>query len=153
MMAENGGITMNTALGWFCFVVLAATAAIHVYWALGGLWPADDTPALVRTVIGVERDRMPPAGLTLLVGTLIFLAGCFAFVRGVLDRDSLVLIRIPLAGLAMVFLLRGAVTYLPGGPFAQAAQPFAHLNMVYFSPLILMLGAAFAWLAISPPRG
>jgi len=140
---------MHTVLGWFCFITLSATAALHVYWGLGGLWPADDAATLSRTVIGTHGGVMPPAGLTLLVAALIFAAGSFAFARGVLAWDSLILLRVPLAGLALIFLLRGAVTYIPG-PFAQAAEPFAHLNAVYFSPLILALGAAFTALALSP---
>lgn len=140
---------MHTVLGWFCFITLSATAGLHVYWGLGGLWPADNAAALSRTVIGTHSGVMPPAGLTLVVAVLIFAAGSFAFARGVLAWDSLILLRVPLAGLALIFLLRGAVTYMPG-PFAQAAEPFAHLNAVYFSPLILALGAAFAALALSP---
>ena len=140
---------MHTVLGWFCFIILSATAALHVYWGLGGLWPADNAAALSRTVIGTHGGVMPPAGLTLVVAALIFAAGSFAFARGVLAWDSLILLRVPLAGLALIFLLRGAVTYIPG-PFSQAAEPFTHLNAVYFSPLILALGAAFAMLALSP---
>ncbi|WP_300541033.1 DUF3995 domain-containing protein [Maricaulis sp.] len=140
---------MTTWVGWFCFCVLGATAALHAYWALGGLWPAAAEPDLVKTVIGADHDRMPAAGLTLLVAFLIFTAGVFAFARGVLDWDSRLFLRIPLAGLAAIFLLRGTASYLPG-PFARSVEPFATLNALYFSPLILLLGLGFAYLALAP---
>lgn len=140
---------MSNWTGWFCFAVLSATAALHAYWAFGGLWPATSEAELVRTVIGIERDRMPSFAMTLLVAALIFAAGAFGLVRGVLGWDSLVFIRTPLGALTAIFLLRGAASYLPG-PLANAAEPFAQLNALYFSPLILLLGACFAYLTLSP---
>jgi hypothetical protein len=141
---------MTTWLGWFCFLTLSATAALHVYWALGGLWPASDMPELVRTVIGTERNHMPPAGLTVVVASLMLCAGLFALARGVAGWDALLFVRLPLGVIAAVLLVRGAATYLPGGPFARATEPFAHLNALYFSPLILALGLGFAGLALAP---
>lgn len=141
---------MTTWLGWFCFSVLSATAALHIYWAFGGLWPAQTAPDLVRTVIGADGDRMPPTGLTLAVATLMVCAGLFALARGVAGWDAILFVRLPLGVIAAIMLVRGAVTYLPGGPFAQAAEPFAHLNALYFSPLILALGLGFAGLALTP---
>lgn len=140
---------MTIWAGWFCFAVLAATTALHVYWGLGGLWPASSEPELVRMVVGLETDRMPARGATLAVAALIFASGTFGLMRGVLGWDSLVFVRLPLAIVAAVFLLRGAATYVPGlQPFA--AEPFARLNALYFSPLILLLGVCFAYLTLAP---
>ncbi|WP_018688286.1 DUF3995 domain-containing protein [Ahrensia kielensis] len=43
---------MTTILALFIFVVLAITALIHIYWALGGLWPGTNEKTLPQTVIG-----------------------------------------------------------------------------------------------------
>ena len=137
-------------VAWFIFLALTATALLHVYWGLGGLWPASSEPELVRTVIGItHQDHMPAMGMTLIVAALIFSAGGFAALRGILELDSLIFIRIPLAGLALIFLLRGAATYFPG-PLRDAAEPFATLNTLYFSPLVLLIGCGFALLTLSP---
>lgn len=138
-----------TLSGWFCAIVLTLTSLIHVYWGLGGLWPASDPAALSRTVVGVDAQQMPGLVLTLVIALLIFAAGAFGFVRGVLRWDSLLLIRIPLGVLTAIFTLRGAIAYLPG-PFAQATEPFKTLNITYFSPLILALAVCFALLTFSP---
>jgi hypothetical protein len=138
----------QTYVGWFCFLTLAATALLHAYWGFGGLWPASNEPDLVRTVVGISHsDSMPSPISTLIVAALIFSAGCFALVSGVLGWNSLLFIRVPLIALAAIFLLRGALTYWPTSPLATATEPFATLNALYFSPLILALGACYSWLA------
>ena len=134
-------------IGWFCFLSLVGVAVVHAYWALGGLWPAQTEADLVSTVIGAHSPHMPPDSLILLIAVLIFTAGCFTFAAGVMGLKSGLFIQLPLTGLAFIFLIRGAVTYFPFGPFNSAAEPFASLNALYFSPLILVLAAGFAFLA------
>ena len=49
--------------------ILGTLAALHLYWAAGGLWPGRSTRKLIDTVIGnPRRNRMPPAWLTAFVG-------------------------------------------------------------------------------------
>ena len=49
--------------------ILAAVAALHLYWAAGGLWPGRTPRELIDTVIGnPRRNEMPPAWLSALVG-------------------------------------------------------------------------------------
>ena len=142
---------MSQLTGWICFIVLTAIAAVHVYWGLGGLWPAETEPALVRTVIGAEAAHMPTDDLTFVVAALIFVAGCLAMMRGVFNWDSFLLLRLPLFGLALIFLARGAITYIPA-LFPPATEPFGTLNALYYSPLCLILAAAFGFLAVSEKR-
>lgn len=142
---------MLTALaGWFVFIVLGLIAGLHAYWGAGGLWPAASEADLVKTVIGISHSpTMPASTTTFAVAALIFAAACFGFGRGVLGLDSLIFSRIPLAVIALVMLARGIYAYLPG-PFSRASEPFATLNATYFSPLVLILGLACAWLALAP---
>ena len=141
---------MLTALaGWFAFTTLSFIAALHVYWGLGGLWPAANEADLVKTVIGISRSpTMPASATTLLVAALILAAACFGLARGVLGLDGLILLRIPLGVIAIIMLARGVYAYLPG-PFSRATEPFASLNATFFSPAILLLSLAFAYLTLS----
>jgi len=131
-------------------IILTAIAGLHVYWGFGGLWPATNEADLVKTVIGITRaEHMPPSHMSFAVAALIVAAAGFVFVRGFLGLNSLLLVRIPLGVIAAVFLARGIYAYLPG-PFAHATEPFATLNAQYFSPLIIVLGAAVAILVLVP---
>ncbi len=141
---------MMATLGWSVFSVMSVIAVLHAYWAFGGLWPAATEADLVKTVIGITRSQtMPPALHSLAVAALVFAAAGFALARGVFGFDSMIFVRIPLGVVAVVMLGRGIYAYLPG-LFSRASEPFATLNATYFSPGILLLGIAFAVLALGP---
>ena len=89
------------------------------------------------------------AGGDLAVAVLVFAAAGFALARGAFGHDSVLFSRIPLGVVAFIMLARGIYAYLPG-PFSRASEPFATLNAMFFSPAILVLGIAFAWLALGP---
>lgn len=139
---------MGQIAGWFTGIVLTLTAGLHIYWGLGGLWPAQSEPELVRTVIGVQSDHMPATGVTLIVAALIFAAAGFGFARGVLGRDSALFIRVPLAVLTLIFLGRGILPYITNGPMSGSVEPFQTLNLMYFSPLTLAIGLCFGVLLL-----
>ena len=141
---------MMPLLGWSVFAVMSVIAVLHAYWAVGGLWPAATEADLVRTVIGITRSQTMPPGLhSMVVAVLVFTAAGFALARGAFGFDSLVFSRIPLGIIAFIMLARGIYAYLPG-LFSRASEPFATLNAMFFSPAILLLGVAFAWLALGP---
>jgi len=130
-------------------LVLVATAVLHLYWAMGGLWPGHSAASLVRIVVGV-KGGMPPRLLTLAVALAIAAAGLWPLV-------FLGQIRLPIPPLVVlagmwalcgVFLLRGGVTYLPGVWRLDETLPFYRLNRRWFSPLILAIGAGFLWLLL-----
>ncbi len=125
--------------------ILGATALLHVYWAAGGLWPARSEAELVARVIGASADKMPPRWLTFAVAVLIALAGLWPFVF--LGMVSLPvpewLVTRGMWGLCGIFLLRGAVTYVPGLWQGPDRVPFFRLNRRYFSPLILAIGLGY----------
>ncbi len=132
------------------FFVLAAIAALHTYWAFGGLWPAESTLELVKTVIGApDWSQMPSRQMTMMVAGLIFAAGLVALVAG----DVIALgsgragvrwvARIGVAVLALVFLARGAAGYLVARDDWVRTEPFATYDLFLYSPLCLAIGAAF----------
>lgn len=126
-------------------LVLGLTAALHLYWAVGGSWPAADREHLPATVIGTTSAAMPPAGLTLCVAVLIAMAGVLPLIwTGAID--------LPLprwlvgAGMGInvvIFLVRGLVPYSPLWQRFEVVEPFETLNRRYFSPLIIALGLGF----------
>ncbi len=128
----------------FIFVVLTVTALLHIAWAFGVTWPARDEQTLVNAVLGVEgASKIPPFGLTLAVAVGMIAAGVVA-----LWAADVVAVPLPewvcttvLAVLMVVFLLRGAVTYLPIP--MPSVQPFYRLNHLYYSPLILAIGLGY----------
>ena len=141
-------------LGLSLFTVLTAIAAVHVYWAFGGLWPATSEPELVRMVVGMANgQQMPALSGTLMVAFLVFAGGVVALVRSMsLPR---LMAWIPLIGsivLAAVFLGRGAFTYavaagLADWPYPLAA-PFQTLDQMLYAPLCLAIGTGFSILVL-----
>jgi len=134
----------------FIFVVLLATALLHIVWAFGMTWPAKDEQALVNAALGVEgASRMPSCGLTLAVaGGMIAAAVIALWGVGVVSLPLPDWVStIGLATLTVIFLLRGIVTYLPVP--MPVGQPFYRLNRFYYSPLILAIGVGYLALLIA----
>lgn len=140
-------------------ITLCCVAVVHVYWALGGVWPAQDEAALARTVVGVKGlRRMPGTVLTLVVAALIAVAGVLPLLltgllafpfsiplpAGLLNAGSVLV----LGGLALIFLARGTLSYTGYFRKMEAEEPFVSLDKRYFAPLCLALGSGFAWLAL-----
>ncbi|WP_088348029.1 MULTISPECIES: DUF3995 domain-containing protein [Rhodomicrobium] len=133
-------------------VILAAIAALHAYWALGGLWPGRDQTELARTVVGnVGVTHMPPASLTAIVAALIAAVAAWPLLIAPLLR--LVLPHVVIAAatilIGAVFMLRGLLGYSEAMRRRHAAEPFATYNRLYYSPLCLALGGGFLILASS----
>ncbi len=134
------------------FVILLATASIHVLWGFGGTWPLRTKQELINAVVGAKgMTRMPGKFLTLLVAVGIAAAGVFAlWGGGVVDLPLPSWMRIAsLAVLAAIFLLRGVASYLPFGPIGDTVEPFRTLNMRYYGPLILAIGVGYLSLLLS----
>ncbi|MBO6509762.1 MAG: DUF3995 domain-containing protein [Roseibium sp.] len=143
----------------FLFVVLLCVAVLHLYWALGGLWPAGDEAALARMVVGVKNmEEMPGTALTIVVAALIATAGVLPLVfTGILPDPVSGLLPavfqsylplVMLGALALVFLARGTLSYTSYFRKMEAVEPFVTLDRNYYAPLCLLLGAGFALLAL-----
>ena len=134
------------------FTVLTIIALLHVYWALGGFWPGHNELSLIRRVVGAKGGtKMPPRWLTALVAILIFLSGLFPLMW-IMVIPSVLPAKMLFAGMCLllgVFFLRGAITYTPINEKMQLEEPFATLNLRYYSPLCLIIGFGFLLLLIA----
>lgn len=150
---------MSQIIALMLFVTLSCVAVLHVYWALGGLWPARTEAALARTVVGVKGlQKMPGTALTLVVSVLIAVAaGLPLYFTGLLDLPisvslpAIVIETAPavvLGGLAVLFLGRGTLSYTGYFQKMEAEEPFVTLDRRYYAPLCLALGAGYACLAL-----
>ena len=144
-------MTFVKILALLLFIVLVLIAAIHAYWAFGGLWPAATEKELVNTVIGAPNmTSMPSMGSTLVVAFLMLLTAFAALAAGgIISAAPLWLLRVITAGAGAVFFLRGV-----GGHFFEKVawvpvEPFATLNRTFYSPLCLVIAAGFFLLALA----
>jgi hypothetical protein len=129
------------------FIVLATIAALHFYWAVGGLWPGKDEASLAKTVIGAKGiKKMPPQALTLFVSGAILVASLWPLMWRAVIPYALpqLLLWLGMLLLTFVFIGRGIAGYLPFFQRTNCEQPFARLDRHYFSPLCLLIGAGFA---------
>ncbi len=133
----------------FLFFSMTALSVLHIYWALGGVWPARSKEDFYRTLIGAPNgeNKPPSAALTFLVALLIFIAGLFALpiINEMLPR----LRALSLVFTTIIFLGRGFATYIFTGYFKSTLEPFQTLNRRYFSPLCIILGVGYLILTLS----
>lgn len=128
------------------FALLSAIAALHVYWALGGLWPGTTEQELANAVMGEPGlHRIPPALNVLVVAALIFAAGWFALAASrVVYAGPAWFVRCALAVLTLVFIGRGVAGFALAARGAPLVEPFATLDLWLYAPLCLLIGGAFA---------
>ena len=142
---------MTATISWLLFLLIGGVAAMHVYWASGGYWPAQQKDELAKTVVGAESEHMPPAFVTLIVAVLIFLVGCLPLLSmGAIHSPIPKSIELILmAGATIVFLTRGLVTYLPIADRYSVVEPFVTFNRRYYSPLCVVLAIGFAFVMLA----
>jgi hypothetical protein len=126
--------------------ILAGIAALHAYWALGGLWPGHDRASLAAMVIGGPAStRLPGRAATLVVALALICSAALVLRAG--GWISLAALPDSLARtggwiVAAVLLLRGL-----GGFFevflrsSIVGTPYAYWNRVLYSPLCLGVSA------------
>ena len=117
--------------------VLAAIALLHLYWALGGFWPA-----------GIRR--MPPVWMTAAVVLALLAAALWPLMWAALVPYALpqTLVVLGMWVLATVFLLRGIAGYTPVFGPDRVQEPFLSLNRRLYAPLCLVIGAGFVLLIV-----
>ena len=141
---------MTEPIAYSVFGVLALVAAVHYFWATGSTWPVATRDEFVRTFVGLDESKsMPGKVLTMLVATLILLAGALA-----LWGTGLINLPLPdwskphlLWAMFAVFLARGLLTYVL--PKLPRAEPFKTLDRRYYAPLCLALPAGYLCLALN----
>lgn len=130
-------------------VVLAALAALHLYWAAGGVWPGTDARSCARATAGFRGiDRMPPPSAALGVAAALSAAALLALgLAGTVRLPFAPLLPIAGAAAAFVFIGRGLAGFTPWWRRLTPEMPFARNDVRYFSPLCLLLGGGFAILS------
>lgn len=140
-----------TLLSAIIALVLFAIAALHAYWGFGGVWPGRDAEDCVRRVAGFSGVRqMPGPGPGFAVAGALLAAGVLTMLEGDLIASPLPSLLVSLATLcaALVFLGRGIVGFTPAWRRLTPEQPFAALDVRYYSPLCLAIGAGLMILAV-----
>lgn len=124
-------------------LIYVALAGLHVYWALGGLWPATDRDAFNRSVVGGPPGMRGPGPIaTWIVALVLGLAA--ATVLGGAGLIATPIARGWLRAAAMVggaaLSLRGLEGFVDTWVRPQTVgSPFARLNVRIYSPLCLLL--------------
>lgn len=124
--------------------ILAMDAALHAYWAAGGVWPAHDSRAFMEAILNVNKPVRPLAVAPL--ACLLALGAAMAQARvgrlGWIGR------------LAPAWLLQTAVLTIAAGAFARAvagivwmsqsgvSPTFARLNLWFWTPSCILPCAA-----------
>jgi hypothetical protein len=137
---------------------LAAIAALHVYWGVGGLWPGQSEAELVDMVIGAPAGTpIPPLWACAVVAACLCVPALAAIAVSFPDRLT---IQRPLRWIApaalwfsaFVFLARGLSTYL--SPLLEGARgtAFFALDRTIYAPLCLALGAGLVLVWLMRPR-
>jgi hypothetical protein len=130
---------------------LLAIAALHAYWGFGGVWPGVDAGDCARRVVGSRGVRQMPAPVpsfavvaALLIAMLVALS-----LGGWIDLPlPAALVSLVAVAAALVFLGRGIAGFTPAWRRLTPEQPFATLDVRYYSPLCLAIGAGMAILAL-----
>jgi hypothetical protein len=121
-------------------------AAVHLYWGVGGVWPALDGQSLSRMVVGTRGiNRMPSPVACQTVALVLAAAGLLPLIAvGLLGAPwPQWLTTLGLAGGTTVFLGRGIASYTPAFRRLAPDEPFATYDKRLYAPLCLLLGAGF----------
>ncbi|MEO1252927.1 MAG: DUF3995 domain-containing protein [Pseudomonadota bacterium] len=135
---------MIKAIAVLLFFVLTAIAALHAYWAMGGLWPGASERELIDTVVGDPRmEQMPAREVTLAVAGLLIFCGVIALAAGGVFPAPVWLTSLLGVGAGLLFLARGAAGFFFEKVAWETGEPFTSMNVRFYSPLCLVIGAGF----------
>lgn len=140
----DGGVPVVAGL---LVAVLAALSGLHVYWGVGGLWPASDPASLAATVVGTRGGVMPGLAPSLFVAACLVAVAAFVAWRAGWLPALLVpgwMWSLGFWGAAFVFAARGVAGFVPAIFSYADGTPFQRLNLIFYSPLCLAIAAAMA---------
>jgi hypothetical protein len=143
---------MSTTPGAAAAIVFFLIAALHGYWALGGVWPGRDAESLARTVVGGPPGMAFPGRAATWAVVAVLLTGAMT----ALAAGGLIVTSLPMRVVRSLALVGAAVLLVRGveGFFdvrlrpETAGSPFVRLNVVLYSPLCLVLAVLFAAAAL-----
>jgi len=129
------------------FIPLLAIFMVHILWAFGSTWPAQDQKTLARTVTGFKGvEHMPPRIASAAVAIAVLAAGTWALFMS--DPAPNPLLTLGGGVLAFVFLGRGVAGYTKKWRDLTPEEPFATFDRKLYSPLCLGIGIGFLFLTI-----
>jgi Protein of unknown function (DUF3995) len=134
-----------TLIGYPLILILLVLAGLHLYWGMGGFWPGTNEASLVEHVVGRTADmKAPPLFLCLVVAICLMSVACFVFLQtsaSLVPRSLEIFPRLGLYGAAAVFFVRGLAGYMPKIFDYAKGTPFYDLNLIFYSPLCIVIGA------------
>ncbi|MCW7461414.1 DUF3995 domain-containing protein [Leptospira limi] len=152
-MTISSAADMNTnfILSIFTSLLLNILACIHIYWAFGGLWPGTNQQDLINKVFGRGNQFPSPFScLVVAVGLVLFSSlPVLWLVRINLDLSPQItnLIRYSMIFVAIVFLVRGIIGYLPW--VTKHWEPiFVRYTKRLYNPISLLIGFSFLLMSI-----
>ncbi len=130
-------------------VIVVVISGLHFAWAAKIWWPIADEKQLVRTVAGFPNvDRMPPTAASLFVA-LALCCVALLLLAEILQPAPHKMVSFALLGAGLVFLGRGVIGFTPFWWRITPEQPFRTLDLKYFSPLCVALGATIVMTALT----
>ncbi|WP_433926223.1 DUF3995 domain-containing protein [Sorangium cellulosum] len=140
-----GGVEVRwgDVFAWTSSVALAALAAVHVYWGLGGAWPGDARHEKVEIVVGLPKGSpFPSAGPCLVVAFLLASSAALVLAQRYGRDASPALLRLGAWAVALALGARGVGGLLEARlrPTTRAL-PYHRMNRLVYSPLSLALAA------------
>ena len=138
-----------TTLASILFVVLASIAILHGYWGFDGSWPAQTSSALAQTVVGTAV--MPSSRACFIAASAIAATAIWPLflVHAIATPWPAWLTLLGGGFFVVVFLGRGLAGYHPAWRDTHRLEPFAHYDRFFYSPLCLILGAAYMVLLLA----
>jgi Protein of unknown function (DUF3995) len=149
---------MLRTLDLLIIVLLLTIALLHLYWGLGGFWPGHDEASLVDMVIGAPAGTPIPPLWACVVVVICLLIPVVCVVRfrfwGGAKLPTWIewLLHAALWTSALVFLARGASTYVSPLLEATKGTAFYELDRAIYAPICLFLGAALIGLWLKRVR-
>ena len=119
-----------TVLAIVLALLLAALAALHAYWGIGGVWPGVDAADCARRVGGLRGARtMPGPGACFAVAGALATAALIApATAGIFGTRVATLAALAGLVVVLVFLGRGIAGFTPAWRSITPEQPFATLD-------------------------
>ena len=121
--------------------VVLVLAAVHAWWAVGGIWPAASEKSLALAVIGDGRVRMPPPWQCWAVAAALLVVAAWPWAIVTWPGNTVVLIGSVVIG--AIFFIRGSAGYGARWRARFKEEPFRTRDFYIYSPLCLGLGVAF----------
>jgi len=116
-------------------------AAMHAWWAVGGIWPSASATALANGVIGDGRTRMPPPWQCAAVAVALTVVAIWPWLIMAWPDERIVFIGAVVFG--SIFFIRGTAGYSARWRGHFTSEPFRTRDFYLYSPLCLALGVAF----------